>query len=178
MNIFFQYFAQALTNILPWILWSFVWIKFNMVDLLPFLFAQIDKILSVRMNISQHQWTLFSNTLHMYYLQSSHESCEVSSGSNSKWSTNCHFCLLKLPKYLKILSFRMNISNTNEYLFLILYTCINYNPPMYPYNYQQSILPGGGYHCVSDILVHFTMNVTYYKTTKTHNFSNSILPPL
>ena len=24
---------------------------------------------------------------------------------------------------------------------------------MYPYNYQQSILPGGGYHCVSDILV-------------------------
>ena len=24
---------------------------------------------------------------------------------------------------------------------------------MYPYNYQKSILPGGGYHCVSDILV-------------------------
>ena len=24
---------------------------------------------------------------------------------------------------------------------------------MYPYNYEQTILPGGGYHCVSDILV-------------------------
>ena len=69
------------------------------------------------------------------------------------------FCLLKLTKYLKILSVRMNISNTNEYLFPMLYTCINYNPPMYPYNYQQTILPGGGYHCVSDILV--IINLSY-----------------
>ena len=30
---------------------------------------------------------------------------------------------------------------------------------MYPYNYQQSILPGGGYHCVSDILVYSAMSV-------------------
>ena len=29
------------------------------------------------------------------------ESCEVSSGSNSKWPTYRHFCLLKLTKYLK-----------------------------------------------------------------------------
>ena len=53
----------------------------------------------------------------------------------------------------------MNIYNTNEYMFLIIYTCINYNPPMYPYNYHQSILPGGGYHCVSDILVLFLFSL-------------------
>ena len=29
-------------------------------------------------------------------------------------------------------SVRMNICNTNEYFFPILYTCINYNPPMNP----------------------------------------------
>ena len=63
--------------------------------------------------------------------------------------------MFKLTKYLKILFVRMNISNTNEYLFLILYTCINYNPPMYPYNYQQRIFPDEGYHCVSDILVYW-----------------------
>ena len=44
MNIVFQYFTHALTTILLWILWSFFWIKFKMVDLLPFLFAQIAKI--------------------------------------------------------------------------------------------------------------------------------------
>ena len=30
------------------------------------------------------------------------------------------------------LSVRINISDTNEYFFLILYKCINYNPPMNP----------------------------------------------
>ena len=54
-----------------------------------------------------------------------------------------HFCLLKLTKYLKILSLQMNISNTNEYCFPILYTCIYYNPPMNPYNLQQSFYPLG-----------------------------------
>ena len=34
---------------------------------------------------------------------------------------------------------------------------------MYPYNYQQSILPGGGYHCVSDILVIYNSAVLVYK---------------
>ena len=54
----------------------------------------------------------------------------------------------------------MNISNTNEYLFPILYTCINYNPPMYPYNYQQSILPG-------DILVYICSEAaTVYSVRK------------
>ena len=43
-----------------------------------------------------------------------------------------HFCLLKLTKYLKMLCVWMNISNTNEYFFPILYTCIYYNPPMNP----------------------------------------------
>ena len=44
MNISSWYFTHALTTILPWILWSFVWIKFDMANLFPFLFAQIDKI--------------------------------------------------------------------------------------------------------------------------------------
>ena len=80
-----------------------------MANLSPFLFAQIDKIylkmLSVKMNIS--------NTNE----HSSHETCEVLSGSNSKWSTYRHFCLLKLTKYMKMLSVQMNISNTNKYFF-------------------------------------------------------------
>ena len=49
------------------------------------------KKLSVQMYISLHQWTFFSDTLHMHSLQSSNESCEVSSGSNSKWLTYRHF---------------------------------------------------------------------------------------
>ena len=47
----------------------------------------------------------------------------------------------------------MNISNINEYLFPIIYTCIYYNPPMNPYNLQQSFYPVGGtmepYTCFS-----------------------------
>ena len=38
---------------------------------------------------------------------------------------------------------RMNICNTNEYLFPILNTGINYNPPMNPYNLQQNFYPVG-----------------------------------
>ena len=96
----------------------------------------------------QHQWIFVSDTLHMHLLQSSHESCEVSSGSNSKWPTYRHCCLLKLTKYLKMLSVQMNISNTNEYLFPILYTCIYYNPPMNPVECRQdpmskSLVPPG-----------------------------------
>ena len=78
MNILFQYFAQALTIILPWILSSFIWIKFKIVDLMPFLFDKIEK------NI---------------------------------W---------------KISPFGRISPNTNEHCFPILYTCINYNPPMNP----------------------------------------------
>ena len=105
MNISSRYSTHALTTILPWILWSFVRIKFKIADLSPFLFSQIAKIFEnfVRPDeYLQHQWILFSDTLHMHLLQSSHKSCEVSSGSNSKWSTSHHFCLLKLTNYLKI----------------------------------------------------------------------------
>ena len=125
-----------------------------------------------------------------------------------------HFCLLKLTKYLKILSVRMNISNTNEYWFPILYICIYYNPPSNPVKFKMvdfssflfaqiykifenfvrldeylqhqwifvfdnlhmhllqssheslelttEFLPGGGYHCVSDILVNVAIQL---KTT-------------
>ena len=34
-------------------------------------------------------------------------------------------------------------SNTNEYLCPMIYTCINYNPPMNPDNLQQSFYPVG-----------------------------------
>ena len=69
MNICFQHFTHAWTPILPWILWSFIWIKLKMVDLMPFLFAQIDKILEnfVRPDeYPQHQWIFVSDTLHMH----------------------------------------------------------------------------------------------------------------
>ena len=87
------------------------------------------------MNISNTNEYFFSDILHMYLLQSSHESFKGSSGSNSKWPTYCPFCLLKLTKYLKM-SIRMNISNTNEHFLPILYTCINYNPPMNPVQFR------------------------------------------
>ena len=92
--------------------------------------------LSVRMNISNTN-DFFYATLNMHLLQSIHKSCEVLWGSNLKWPTYCYFCLLKLTKYLKSLSVQMNISNTNEHFFPILYTCINYNPPMNPVNFRQ-----------------------------------------
>ena len=56
---------------------------------------------------------------------------------NSKWPTCRHFCLLKFTKYLKMLSVRINISNTNEHFFPILYTWINYHPPMNPVKCRQ-----------------------------------------
>ena len=41
------------------------------------------------------------------------------------------------------LSVRMNISNTNEYFFPILYTCINYNPPIIPVKCRQDQIQNG-----------------------------------
>ena len=52
MSISSWYATCALTTINLWMLWSFVRIKFKIVDLLPFLFAQIDKILYVQRNIA------------------------------------------------------------------------------------------------------------------------------
>ena len=118
-----------------------------MADLLPFLFCQIDKylkILCVRMNISntnEHFFPLLYQCIN--YKPPIHESCEVLPGSNSKWQTHRHFCLLKLTKYLKILSVRMNISNTNEHFFPILYTALTTILQWILWNLQQSIYPAG-----------------------------------
>ena len=54
-----------------------------------------------------------------------------------------HFCLLKLKKYLKILSVRMNISKTNKYWFPILHTCINHNRAMNPVKFCQDQIQNG-----------------------------------
>ena len=43
-EIFSRYSSHALTTITPCILWSWVQIKFKMTDLMPFLYAQIDKM--------------------------------------------------------------------------------------------------------------------------------------
>ena len=51
-----------------------------------------------------------------------------------------------LSPFLKILSVQINISNTNEYLFQIIYTCIYYNPAMNPYILQQ------GFYLVGDTI--------------------------
>ena len=68
------------------------------------------------------------------------------------------FLIAQIDKILKILSLQINIANTNENVFPMLYTCINYNPPMNsvkfytciyynpsmnPYNLQQSFYPVG-----------------------------------
>ena len=146
LSIFFRYFTHAFITILR-ILSSFVRIKLQMADYSQFLFSQIHKIfenLSVQMNISntnEHFFPILYTCIN--FSQSSNESCEVSSRSNSKWPTYRHFCLLKLIKYLKILSVRINISNANEYLFPILYTCINYNHPMNPVKFGQDQIQNG-----------------------------------
>ena len=69
INIVYWYFTHAFTTILPYILWSFVRIKFKIADLLTFLFAQIDKIFEnvVRPDeYLQHQNTFLPDTLHMH----------------------------------------------------------------------------------------------------------------
>ena len=132
MNIFFRYFTQVLLQSSHKSCEVSSGSNSKWPTYRHFCLLKLTKyfiILSVRINISQRQRIFFSDTLHMYLLQSSHKSCEVSSGSNSKWPTYRYLCLLKLTKYLKMLSVRMNISNTNEYLFLIIYRCIYYNPP-------------------------------------------------
>ena len=138
MNIFFLYFTHAFITILTWILWSFILIKLKMANLSPFLFAQIDKMFEnfvLRMNISNTNehftpilYTCINYTPPMYPVKYSPD--QIQNGHH------CPFCLLKLTKYLKILSVRINISNTNEYVFWILYTRINYNPPMYPVKFR------------------------------------------
>ena len=79
----------------------------------------------------------------MHLLQSPHETSEVLSGSNSKWPTYRHFCLLKLTKYLKIWPSDKYLSNTNEHFFPILYTCINYHPPMNPMKFCPDEIQNG-----------------------------------
>ena len=141
-GIFFsRYFTHAFITIVPWILWSFVQIKFEMTDLSSFLLAQIDKIFENVVcpdGYLQHQCIFFSDTLHILY-----ESCEVLAWSNLKWPAYCHFGLLKLIKCFKNLSVRLNFSNTNEYWFPILYTCINYNPPIYPVKFRPDQIKNG-----------------------------------
>ena len=69
MHISSRYSTHALNIILLWILWSFFRIKFKMADLLPFLFAQIDKIFEnfVRPDeYLKHQWSFLPDTLHMH----------------------------------------------------------------------------------------------------------------
>ena len=101
------------------------------------------KILSVRMDISNTNENFFFDTIHMHLLPYPYEFCKLLSGSNSKWLTYCHFCLLKLTKYLKILSARMDISNTNEYFFSILYTCIYYHTLMNSVNFCPDQIQNG-----------------------------------
>ena len=51
--------------------------------------------------------------------------------------------LLKLAKYLKTVSVRMNISKTNEYFLAILYQCIFYNPPINPLKFGHDQIQNG-----------------------------------
>ena len=51
--------------------------------------------------------------------------------------------MLKLTKYLKIKSVRINIYNTNDYCFPIVYTYINHNPPMNPLKFCQDQIKNG-----------------------------------
>ena len=47
----------------------------------------------------------------------------------------------------------MHISNTNEYFFPIIYTCINYNPPMNPVKFPQDQISNGWLNEVNAIFV-------------------------
>ena len=117
-----------------------------MSDLSLFLFVQIDKIsenfvrpdeyLPIPINISFGYYTHALTTILLWIL------CSFVR-IKFKMVDFSPFFGLKLTKYLKMLSIRINISNTNEYLFPIIYTCIYYNPPMNPYDLQHSFYPVG-----------------------------------
>ena len=89
-------------------------------------FTKYLKILSVRMDISNTNEYLFSILYTCIYNHTLVNSVKFCPDQIQNGRLNRHFCLLKLTKYLKILSVWMDISNTNEYLFSILYTCIYY----------------------------------------------------
>ena len=98
-----------------------------MADLLSFLFAQIDKKIEycVRPDkYRQHQWIFFSDSIHMHALTTILPWIQ--------WSfVRIKFQMVDLSSFLfaPILSVRMNISNTNEYWFSIIYTCIYFILP-------------------------------------------------
>ena len=147
INIFLRYFTYALTTILPWILWSLPWANSKWPTSYHFCWLKLTKylkILSILMNISNTNEYIFAI---LYTCIDYNLSMNPVKFRHDQIKNDFYFCLLQFTKYLKNLSVRINISNTNEYFFAILNTFFSY------YNLQQNILPGGGYHCVSHILV-------------------------
>ena len=74
MHFGFRYFIDALTTILPWILWSFVRIKFKMADIFVGSNWQIFENFVSPDEYLHHQCIFVSDNLHMHLLQSSFES--------------------------------------------------------------------------------------------------------
>ena len=86
------------------------------------------EMLSIPMNISQHQWTFLLDTLNTHALTTVLPWILCSFvWINLKWPTYCNFCLLKLLKYFLV----------------ILYTCIYYNPPMNAVKFRQDQMQNG-----------------------------------
>ena len=188
MNISSRYCTHALTTILSWILCSFVRIQFKMADLLPFLFAQIDKLFENVVcpdEYLQHQWNFFPILYTCIYYNPPMNPLKCCQDQNYKWPTYRYLCLLKLTIFLSTIipwilwSFVMikfKIVNFSSFLFAqidkIFENCVRpdeylqhqwifvsnnlhmhlLQPPMNPYNLQQSFTRWG-YHCVSNILV-------------------------
>ena len=103
-------------------------LKFKMAGLSPLLAAHIDQYLKNQIcpGGSAHIFNFVQIRLFPHVFS------QVSEHSNY---------LLKLQKYLLILSVLINISNTNE--FAILYTCINYNPAMNPVKFRHNQIQDG-----------------------------------
>ena len=119
-----------------------------MVDLLPFLFAQIDKIFENFVRPDEYLPTPM-NIVFQYF---THVCINYNPPMNPvrsfiwtkfKMVDLLPFLFAQIAKIFEILSIRMNISFTNAYLFLILYTCINYIPPMNPVKFCQDQIQNG-----------------------------------
>ena len=123
MNISSGYCTHALTTILPWKKWP-TYRHFCLLKLTNYL-----KMLSVQMNIpnTNEHFSPILNTC--IYYNPSMNPVKFRQDQIQNGRLIAIYVCLNWQKKLKMLSVGMNISNTNEYLFLIIYTCINYNPP-------------------------------------------------
>ena len=147
-------------------------IKFTKADLLPFLFAQIDKIVE---NTNKYLFAILYKCIYCIPLMNLWK-FHRDQIKNCRLSVIIFFLKLIFENFVRPDEYQ---KTTKKYFCAILYTYIYYNPPInfvrpdeyfqhqwifvyttlysyisLHYNLQQNILPGWGYQCVGNILVY------------------------